>query len=177
MVRQSPDGCWHRWFPSNNCLQSMAWSCFVGETVEEHQKPVYLFKNIWQFSAPIVRYQDCLCAPKCKGGVLICYALKNSKTKKRLWGGEGGFLWFCNKVIFTQEINIRNELCTPTLNWFEWNKMISVETRSSLMARPSETLPRINLMSVKCYLQALAAWAESKRKLMEQGRDCMRSYQ
>ena len=46
------------------------------------------------------------------------------------------------------------------------NKMILVETRSSLMARPSETLLRINLMSVKCYLQALAALAESKRKLM-----------
>ena len=37
------------------------------------------------------------------------------------------------------------------------------------MARPSETFSGINLMSVKCYLQALAAWAESERKLMEQG--------
>ena len=67
----------------------MAWSCFMGETVEEHRKPVYLFKKIWQFSAPNVRYQDCLCAPKCKGGLLICYALKHIKTKKRLLeGGE-----------------------------------------------------------------------------------------
>ena len=40
----------------------------MGETVEEHQKPVYLFKNIWQFSAPNVRYQECLCVRKCKGG-------------------------------------------------------------------------------------------------------------
>ena len=54
----------------------------IGEAVEEHRKPVYLFKNIWQFFAPIVRYQDWLCAPKSKGVVLICYALKHIKTKK-----------------------------------------------------------------------------------------------
>ena len=67
------------------------------------------------------------------------------------------------------EININNILWRPILTWFEWNQVIQLETWSSLMGRPSKTLFRINLMSVKCYLQALVAWTESERKLMEQG--------
>ena len=66
---QSPYGWWHRWFPSNECLQSMAWSCYIGETSGRAQKLVNLFRNIWQFSTPSVKNQDCLCEPKCKGGV------------------------------------------------------------------------------------------------------------
>ena len=80
-----------------------------------YRKPVYLFKNIWQVSAPNVRYQDCPCVPKCKGGVLICYAIKHVKTKRRLYKEEEiGFSCFCITVISTwRQCGIVPRGCQP----------------------------------------------------------------
>ena len=43
---------------------------FVLYREDSRKAPKTFVKNIWQFFAPKVSYQDRLCTPKCKGRVL-----------------------------------------------------------------------------------------------------------
>ena len=82
-VRQSLNGYQRRQSPSNDCLQSMVWSCLIGETVEEHQTYI----TVLEFLAVFLTQYDVsgpLYWPKCDGGDFIFYALQNIKTKRKL---------------------------------------------------------------------------------------------
>ena len=85
-------------------------SCCIGERIEEHRKLIHLFKNIGIFPHPLWGIRTAFAHPK--GGVLTCYTLSSISRQRRDFRGEEErrFLWFCNKVISTQEININDIL-------------------------------------------------------------------